>query len=178
MEGQIASDLRLNGQNSASFGSEGWNPAPTVGFALLVAQFLGAGILTQSDPTDNALAAIASILDHPESHGGPEMPLADDTPIAPERGSAEGYSRVGPGPMAAIRFKWTVRRAGDGEYYVDETIGENSVPVVSGPMTADAAVKFVDDREGDARQRFEALRSEMAGRGAAANLVRRDAGEI
>jgi hypothetical protein len=36
----------------------------------------------------------------------------------------------------------------------------------------------VDDRESDARQRFEALRSEMAGRSAAANLVRNDGGEI
>ena len=134
--------------------------------------------MTQSDPTDHALAAIASILDHPEPPRAPERPVAEDVPIAPERSSADGYHRVGPGPMAAIRFKWTVRRAGDGEYYVDETIGENSVPVISGPMTADAAVKFVDDRESEARRRFEALRSEMAGRGAAANLVRRDAGEI
>ena len=133
--------------------------------------------MTQSDPTDNALAAIASILDHPESHGGPEMPLADDTPIAPERGSAEGYSRVGPGPMAAIRFKWTVRRADDGYYYVDETIGETTAPVVTGPMSGDAAVKFVDERESEARRRFEALRNEMAGRSAAANLVRKD-GEV
>jgi hypothetical protein len=76
--------------------------------------------------------------------------------------------------MAAIRFKWTVRRAGDGEYYVDETIGENTAAVVTGPMSADAAVKFVDEREGEARQRFEALRSEMSGRSAAANLVRKD----
>jgi hypothetical protein len=134
--------------------------------------------VSQSDPTDHALAAIASILDHPESPRGPEKPAVEDMPIAPERSSADGYHRVGPGPMAAIRFKWTVRRADDGEYYVDETIGEHSVPVVSGPMTADAAVKFVDDRESEAQRRFEALRSEMTGRGAAANLVRRDAGEI
>ncbi len=80
--------------------------------------------------------------------------------------------------MAAIRFKWTVRRADDGDYYVDETIGENSAPVVTGPMSADAAVKFVDDRESEARQRFEAIRSEMAGRSAAANLVRNDGGEM
>ena len=130
--------------------------------------------MAQSDPTDNALAAIASILDHPESHRGPERSAVDDTPIAPERSAADGYSRVGPGPMAAIRFKWMVRRAGDDEYYVDETIGENSAAVVTGPMSADAAVKFVDARESEARQRFEALRSEMTGRSAAANLVRKD----
>ena len=29
--------------------------------------------------------------------------------------------------MAAIRFKWTVRDD-NGDYYVDETIGENSTP--------------------------------------------------
>jgi hypothetical protein len=133
--------------------------------------------LSQSDPTDHALAAIASILDHPESPRGPERSAVDDAPIAPERSAADGYYKVGPGPMAAIRFKWTVRRQDHGEYYVDETIGENSAPVVSGPMSGDAAVKLVDDLEAEARRRFEALRSEMAGRGAAANLVRRD-GEI
>lgn len=134
--------------------------------------------MTESDPTDSALAAIASILDHPESHREPETSAADDTSIAPERSAADGYFRIGPGPMAAIRFKWTVRRADDGDYYVDETIGENSAPVVTGPMSADAAVKFVDDRESEARQRFDAIRSEMAGRGAAANLVRNDGGEM
>ena len=36
--------------------------------------------------------------------------------------------------MAAIRFKWTVR-LDNGDYYVDETIGENSAPVVTGPMS-------------------------------------------
>jgi hypothetical protein len=133
--------------------------------------------LSQSDPTDHALAAIASILDHPEAARGPERSVVEDAPIAPERSAADGYYKVGPGPMAAIRFKWTVRRQDNGEYYVDETIGENSAPVVSGPMSGDAAVKLVDDLETEARRRFEALRSEMAGRGAAASLVRKD-GEI
>jgi hypothetical protein len=49
---------------------------------------------------------------------------------------------------------------------------------MTGPMSGDAAIKFVDDRESEARRRFEALRSEMAGRGAAATLVRKDGGEI
>jgi hypothetical protein len=135
---------------------------------------LGIGILTQTDPTDNALAAIASILDHPETPRGPEKPPADDTSIAPEGGAADGYSRVGPGPMAAIRLKWTVRRANDGCYYVDETIGETIAPVVTGPMSADAAVRFVDERESEARRSFEALRIEMTGRSAAANFIRND----
>jgi hypothetical protein len=134
--------------------------------------------LSQSDPTDHALAAIASILDHPEPPPALEKPAVESTPIAPERSSADGYHRVGPGPMAAIRFKWTVRRDDHGEYYVDETIGENSTPVITGPMSGDAAVKLVDDRETEARRRFDALRSEMAGRGAAASLLRKDDGEI
>jgi len=133
--------------------------------------------VAQSDPTDDALATIASILDHPEPPRAPEKPPAYSSPLAPERTSADGYHKLGPGPMAAIRFKWTVRRDDHGEYYVDETIGENSLPVVTGPMSAEAAVQLVDDRETEARRRFEALRSEMAGRGAAAGLIRRD-GEI
>ena len=46
-------------------------------------------------------------------------------PVAHPPIEAHGYSRIGPGPMAAIRFKWTVR-LDNGDYYVDETIGENS----------------------------------------------------
>jgi hypothetical protein len=137
-----------------------------------------AAILTQSDPTDHALAAIASILDRPESHSEPEKAVVEEKPLAPEPAEADGYSRFGPGPMAAIRFKWTVRREQNGEYYVDETIGEHSTPITSGPMSGDSAVKFVDDREREARQRFDALKSEMTSRVAAANLVRKDGGEM
>jgi hypothetical protein len=154
--------------------------------------------VSHSDPTDNALAAIASILDQPDVHREPVRPAVDERPVSPPPlpTSAEaqapiephapveihapieahGYSRVGPGPMAAIRFRWTVR-ADNGEYYVDETIGENSNPVVSGPMSRDAAVQMVHDREAEAHRRFEQLKSEMSGRGAAANLVRKDSGE-
>jgi hypothetical protein len=69
-------------------------------------------------------------------------------------------------------------REDHGAYYVDETIGENSTPIVSGPMTKDDAIKLVDDRESEARQRFEQIKGEMTGRAAAANLVRRDSSEI
>lgn len=142
--------------------------------------------MSPSDPTDHALAAIASILEHPETQREPEpekaeieeIPPAAEPSIAPDQMEAESYSKVGPGPMASIRFRWTVRREADGEYYVDETIGESSAPVASGPMTKDAAIRLVDDRESDARQRFEMLRSEMTGRTAAANLVRKDSGEM
>jgi hypothetical protein len=134
--------------------------------------------LSKSDWTDHALATIANILVHPEPHRRAEKPAAGEKTVGAAPVDADGYSKIGPGPMAAIRFKWTVRRADDGKYYVDETIGENSNPVVSGPMTGDAAIKLVDDRESEARRRFEQLKSEMAGRGAAANLVSGDGGEI
>ena len=129
--------------------------------------------MSQSDPTDNALAAIASILESPQVHPEPATPPLEEPPAAPPLPDGHGYSRVGPGPMAAIRFKWTVRED-NGQFYVDETIGENSTPIVSGPMDKAAAMRFVDDREQEARLRFEQLKQEMAGRSAAANLVRRD----
>jgi hypothetical protein len=140
--------------------------------------------VTQSDPTDNALAAIASILDRPESHREPDKPVVAEhgpvapppIPVTPSPIEAHGYSRYGPGPMASIRFKWTVRLE-NGDYYVDETIGENSAPIVSGPMSREAAIQMVDDRESDARRRFEQLKSEMTERGAAANLVSKDSSE-
>jgi hypothetical protein len=137
--------------------------------------------VAQSDPTDHALATIASILDRPESRREPEKAaLAEQRPavpppipVAPAPIEAHGYARHGPGPMAAIRFKWTVRLE-NGNYYVDETIGENSASIVSGPMSREAAIQMVDDRESDARRRFEQLKSEMNGRGATANLAHKN----
>jgi hypothetical protein len=125
--------------------------------------------LSESDPTDHALAAIASILDKPESLSFPDASAAAEAPAeqpvelsAPVE--ADGYSKTGPGPLQAIRFKWTVRRDDKGDYYVDETIGDNSVPISSGPMPKDAAIKFVDERESEARRRFEGIKREMAAR--------------
>ena len=128
----------------------------------------------QSDPTDHALATIASILDRPENRREPEKTAISEPkpaappplPTTPPPIEAHGYTKFGPGPMAAIRFKWTVR-LDNGNYYVDESIGENSAPIVTGPMSRAAAVRMVDDREGDARRRFEQLRSEMTGRAVA-----------
>ena len=131
--------------------------------------------MTQSDPTDHALATIASILDPPvarrelEKTAEQKPAVPPPIPVTPPPLEAHGYSKFGPGPMAAIRFKWTVR-LDNGDYYVDETIGENSTPIVTGPMSREAAIQMVDDREDDARRRFEQLKSEMTGRGAAANL--------
>jgi hypothetical protein len=136
----------------------------------------GNEILSQSDPTDHVLAAIASIFDFQRSHRETDKAGLEDNSVTLVPQEADGYSKIGPGPIAAIRLKWSVRLADDGAYYVDETIGENSVPAVSGPMSKDAAVKLVDDREYEARRRFEELKSEMAGRGAAALVLHKGGG--
>jgi hypothetical protein len=155
--------------------------------------------LSEIDPTDHALATIASILEHPEpvlvvretetvtvtemvvagEHVADEPPIVDEHPVVeeqplvPEHTDADGYSKVGPGPMVAIRLKWTVHRGDDGQFYVHETIGEQSVPVVSGPMSGEAAVHFVDAHEDEAHRRFEELRSEIAGRSSLADYERK-----
>lgn len=131
--------------------------------------------MNQSDPTDNALAAIASIRDQPEVNRETDKPQLEPPPAAPQPVEAHGYSKLGPGPMAAIRFRWTVRED-RGDYYVDETFGENSIPMITGPMARDAAIQLVDDREAEARRRFDQLKGEMAGR-SAADLSRKDSGE-
>jgi len=123
--------------------------------------------LSENDPTDHALAAIASILDKPEAPTVPDAPAASEKPEAVDPVGpveADGYFKIGPGPLAAIRFKWSVRRDDNGEYFVDETIGDASAPISSGPMTGEAAVKFVDEREREARQRFEVIKRDMAAR--------------
>lgn len=156
--------------------------------------------MSEIDPTDHALATIASILEHPEPavvvreteiireteivvagehpavedhHATGEHPVVDEQPLVPDHTDADGYSKVGPGPMVAIRLKWTVHRGDDGQYYVHETIGEQSAPVVSGPMTSEAAVHFVDEHEDEAHRRFELLRSEIAGRSSLAEFERK-----
>jgi hypothetical protein len=120
--------------------------------------------LSQIDPTDHALATIASILDLPEPRPAPEVAVSEEQPAASTLTEAAGYSKIGPGPMPAIRFKWTVRRGDDGNYYVDETIGNASLPIVTGPMSAAAAIRLVDERERETVSRFERLRSEMVSR--------------
>ncbi|WP_027536139.1 hypothetical protein [Bradyrhizobium sp. WSM3983] len=153
--------------------------------------------MSEIDPTDHALATIASILEHPEPvlvirdtetetvatddyavadehHASDEHPMVEEQPLVPDHHiDADGYSKVGPGPMVAIRLKWTVHRGDDGQYYVHETIGEQSAPVVSGPMTSEAAVHFVDEHENEAHRRFELLRSEIAGRSSLADYERK-----
>lgn len=174
--------------------------------------------MPQNDPTDNALAAIASLFDHKDlptdmsgehivdHHDGASMVVTEtfatelvvsDSVVADsivaetvsaetvvsetrtltivsegaiaEHGGAEtitaeldidGYTRLGPGPLDAIRFRWTARRDDGGRYFVDESIG-SSRPISSGPMPHDQVIPFINDRERAARDRFDVLRSEM-----------------
>jgi hypothetical protein len=78
-----------------------------------------------SDATDHALATIASILDQPETHREAEKPASEARLVPPAEAlispDGENYSKPGPGPIAALRFRWTARRADNGEYFVDET---------------------------------------------------------
>lgn len=138
--------------------------------------------MASSDPIDHALAAIASMRENAEDQAALQpqseaerqaIAVIDDKPLAPELPDGDSYFKVGPGPMASIRFRWSMRRDND-EYFVDETIGENSAPITSGPMSREAAIRMVDDREAEARRRFEELRNEMAGRNAIANVLRGD----
>jgi hypothetical protein len=170
--------------------------------------------VTQSDPTDEALAAIASILEKPNErpvHKPADSPetlspenTESDTPATAEVAAElpapavesvvvppplpptppaviDEYVKLGPGPLDAIRFKWTARPAGDGHYFVDETIGTGSRTMSSGPMSKDEAIRLVDERERDARRRFDALKSEMTGQASTPypdrNPDRNEAGE-
>lgn len=121
--------------------------------------------MSRSDPTDDVLAAIASIFDKsdaPLAAAHPDDAATDETSQAVlQRHNIDGYSRSGPGPLDAIRFKWTARRDDNGEYYVDETIGEQSRAVSSGPIPEDEVVAFVDSRVKDARERFDRLKTDM-----------------
>jgi hypothetical protein len=162
----------------------------------------GAKTLSQSDPTDNVLAAIASILDNPterptdkpllkvvdeppiaNAETKPPIPTSEAVPIVSEpppsaAADLESYVKLGPGPLDALRFKWTVRPAGDGNYFVDETIGDGSRAMTSSPMPREQAIRFIDEREHDARRRFEALKNQMIGQAASTtNPARPDPGE-
>jgi hypothetical protein len=152
----------------------------------------GVRVVSRTDPTDNVLAAIASILDEPtdkpthkhKSVEKPAIPIPEEVPVAsqppePAAADADGYTKLGPGPLDAIRFKWVARPAGDGTYFVDETIGDNSRAMTSGPMPKQDAVRLIDERERDARRRFDALKNEMTGpRASATNSSGHDAGKM
>ena len=116
----------------------------------------------------------AAVEPEPSQPEPSEPEPSEPEPIQPPQPiEADGYSKSGPGPMAALRFHWTVRQDGT-QYYVDETVGEGSSPLVNGPMDRDAAIKFVDDREAEARRRFEHFRREIISRTATALQARKD----
>jgi hypothetical protein len=146
----------------------------------------GDEILSHNNPTDSALAVIASIfgparqpteeedgadaapdqadVDPPDSataEADSAAAAAETVPQAAPDPGIDGYSRSGPGPLDSLRFKWTARRGDNGEYYVDETIGHASRPISSGPIPRDQVIAFIDERESAARQRFNTLRNEM-----------------
>lgn len=166
--------------------------------------------VTQSDPTDDALAAIASILEQPNERpvhkpvdrpevSSPEItesetsaaaeaaielppPIAEPVLVPPPLpllapAAVDEYVKLGPGPLDAIRFKWTARPTGNGLYVVDETIGTNSRAMSSGPMSKEEAIRLVDERERDARRRFDALKSEMTGQAPATYPDGKETGE-
>jgi len=156
----------------------------------------GVNGLSQGDPTDDVLAAIAKILDEPTDRrlhrpvdksqisNTEEVPVAPRPPppaaAEPPQSTAtdvDEYVKRGPGPLDAIRFKWTARPAGGGNYFVDETIGDDSRAMTSGPMPKADAIRLVDERERDARRRFDALKNEMTGQGTATNPARSGTGE-
>jgi hypothetical protein len=126
------------------------NVQPRIFFGGLLMSALG-------NLTDHVLATIASILDHSDAR---REPREAEKPESLVPTMADGYTKIGPG------LKWTVRRNVNDEYFVDEMIGENLACTVAGPMAKEAAVKLVDDREAEARRRFEQLRSEMSGHAA------------
>ena len=119
--------------------------------------------MSPSDPTDHALAAIASILDQPSSQPDLEENSAAEKSAGSDIEDADGYFKFGPGPVAAMRFKWTVRRADGDEYFVDETVGDGSRPIVSGPMSKEAAIRLVEEHDSEARRRFDLIKNEMTG---------------
>lgn len=91
------------------------------------------------------------------------QPAATTPPTQPAAAPADNtYTRTGPGPIAAIRTRWTARPVGSITFVVDEVMGDNGTPVTSRPMSREAAIKLVDERAQAAHERYALLRSELA----------------
>src|SRR5437868_6708613 len=71
------------GRHSALFRDKDTNRAETGTTESAGGERSGVRIVTQNDPTDNALAAIASILDQPEARREPERPVAEERQVVP-----------------------------------------------------------------------------------------------
>ncbi|MFK4507528.1 hypothetical protein LPJ38_24880 [Bradyrhizobium daqingense] len=177
------SEIDPTDQTLATIASILENPEPVLVIRKTETEIVVAGEREHTDADDQRVVdAYQAAEEHPsvEEHASfdehasvDEHPLVEEQPLVPEHTDADGYSKVGPGPMVAIRLKWTVHRGDDDQFYVHETIGEQSAPVISGPMTSEAAVRFVDEREDEAHRRFEELRSEIAGRSSLADYERK-----
>ena len=123
-------------------------------------------IVAQVDPTDHALAAIASILDMPESRR--ENLKARGHGATARRRSAHPHGAcTDRGPrlrQASVPARWP-RSASSGRCASTMATIMSTRPSArirarssSGPHVAEAAIQLVDDRESDARRRFEQLR--------------------
>jgi len=119
--------------------------------------------MTSNDPAERLRSAIAMLRKSVERAGAMPAPPAPPTPPPlPEAPSLDGYTRLGPGPLGVIRLRWTIRAVGAESYVVDETVGSRGTAVTSAPMPREAALRYVEEREQAARQRFDDLRAELA----------------
>lgn len=125
------------------------------------------------EPTGEALADDDSALPHHDDVSGQrqaarsEAAMIGQHPIPADANEhpaalANGYFRLGPGPLDAIRFRWTARADGNGGYFVDETIGPKSRAITSGPMSEEDALAFIDLQVQEAFERFERLKQSAA----------------
>ena len=92
----------------------------------------------------------------------PPQPPATGLTTKADATASEGYTRTGPGPIAAIRMRWTARPVGSVTFVVDEAMGDNGTPVTSRPMSREAAIKLIDERAQAAHERYALLRNELA----------------
>lgn len=116
----------------------------------------------ETQPPDEA----AAVSESAETKSEPEPAPPSQAP--PEPGEpkpqplADSYVRLGPGPLPAIRFRWAARPDGQGGYFVDETIGQNSRAITNGPMSGEDAIAFIDLQAQEAFERFERLKQSAA----------------
>lgn len=91
------------------------------------------------------------------------QPAAATPPTQPVTAPADNaYTRTGPGPIASIRMRWTLRAVGSITFVVDEVMGDSGTPVTSSPMSREAAIKLIDERAQAAHEHYALLRNELA----------------
>lgn len=75
----------------------------------------------------------------------------------------DGYTHIGPAASGAFRFKWTARLQDDGRFVVDETIGSGTVAVRSRPLSKDAVLPYIDERQRRIQAKVDEVKRELAG---------------